>query len=260
MSPGSDSPGRRAERRYTDEEVRRLLQRASELESQSPRLPTPADGPTLRDLEVIAAEAGLDPALLRKAAHELDGARTGAPPAAGGGSMFLGAPHTVEYERVVPGEAPSGLLEALLPLIQRAAGGMGQPSLMGRTLTWTSSDPQRTSILQVSVSVRRGETRIVVQERFGNLAGALFGGIMGGVGGGVGMGVGMGVGLGALGSVLFASLFPPAVIGGSYLLARSLFRRTVQRRMRDLKGLMDDLVATVEDGMEEQSRRLEAGE
>jgi len=131
---------------------------------------------------------------------------------------------------------------------------------MGRTLTWTSSDPQRTSILQVSVSVRRGETRIVVQERFGNLAGALFGGIMGGVGGGVGMGVGMGVGLGALGSVLFASLFPPAVIGGSYLLARSLFRRTVQRRMRDLKGLMDDLVATVEDGMEEHSHRLEAGE
>lgn len=259
MSSGSDSTGP-SERRYTDEEVKRLFLRASELESQSPRLPTPADGPTLRDLEVIAAEAGLDPALLRKAAHELDGARTGAPPPAGGGSLFLGAPHSVEFERVVPGEAPSQLLEALVPLIQRAAGGMGQPSLMGRTLTWTSSDPQRTSILQVSVSARRGKTHIMAQERFGNLAGALFGGLMGGLGMGAGVPLGLGVGLGALGSGLVGAFLSSAVLGGSYLLARSLFRRRVQRRIRDLKGLMEDLVATVEDGVEEHSRRLEAGE
>lgn len=248
-------------RRYTDEEVRQLLLRASELESQSTRLPTPADGPTLSDLEVIASEAGLDPALLRKAAQELDVDRTGAPPAAGSaGSLFLGAPHTLEYDRAVPGEASNALLEALVPLIQRAAGGMGQPSLMGRTLSWVSADPQRTRVLQISVSARRGETRIAVQERYGNLAGALFGGIMGGVGGGVGMGVGMGVGLGALGSVLFASLFPPAVVGGSYLLARFIFRRTVHGRMRDLAGLMEELVATVEDGLEEETRRLEGRE
>jgi hypothetical protein len=259
MSPGSDSAGRHPERRYTDEEVRRLLQRASELESQSPRLPTPADGPTLRDLEVIAAEAGLDPALLRKAAQELEGVRPDPSPAALGGSWFFGAPLTLEYERVVPGEASYPLLEGLVPLIQRVAEGTGQPSLMGRTLTWTTSNPERTSILQVSVSARRGHTHIMVQERFGNLAGALFGGLMGGAGSGVGFGVGLGVGLGALGSALFASVFPPAVIGGTYVVARSLFRRTVQRRSKALKRLMEDLVATVEDGMEEQSHRLEAG-
>jgi hypothetical protein len=260
MSPESDSSGLRATRRYTDDEVQRLLQRASELESQSSGLPTPADGPTLRDLELIAAEAGLDPALLRKAAKELDDARTGAPSEEGGGSLFLGAPHTLEYESVVAGESSHVLLESLLPVIQRVARGPGQPSLMGRSLTWTSSDPQRGSILEVSVASRRGETTITVRERHGNLARALFGGIVGGVGTGIGMGVGMGVGLGALGSVLFASIFPPAVIGGSYLLARSIFRRTVHRRMRELRGLMDELVAAVEDGMEEPARRLGPGE
>ena len=211
------------------------------------------------DLEAIAAEAGMDPALVREAARELDLPAGGHRPALTAGSLFLGAPHTLEFEKAVPGEASNALLETLVPLIQRAAGGMGQPSLMGRTLTWVSADPQRTRVLQVSVSARRGETHISVQERYGNLAGALFGGIIGGVGGGVGMGVGLGVGLGALGSILFASLFPPAVIGGSYLLARSVFRRTVQGRRRDLARLMEELVAAVEYEVEEEPPRLEVG-
>jgi hypothetical protein len=259
MSP-SPTPGRRSERRYNDDEVRRLLQRASELESRGTSLTPGEEGPTLKDLEIIAAEAGMDPALLRQAAREMDSSPGGHLPASSAGSLFLGAPHVLEFERTVPGEVSSSLLEGLVPAIQGAAGGAGQPSLMGRTLTWHSTDPQRVRVLQVSVSVRRGETRISVQERYGNLAGALFGGIMGGVGGGVGMGVGMGVGLGALGSVVFAALFPPAVIGGSYLLARSIFRRTVQGRMRDLARLVDELVVAVEDGLEEERPRLGAGE
>ena len=53
-------------RRYTDEEVKRLLTRASELETQGTPLPAKVDGPTLTDLEAIASEAGIDPALVRR--------------------------------------------------------------------------------------------------------------------------------------------------------------------------------------------------
>jgi hypothetical protein len=128
---------------------------------------------------------------------------------------------------------------------------MGHPSLMGRTLTWQSEDNSKTRTLQVSVTVLRGETQISLEERYGNLAGVLFGGIMGGGGTGIGLGVGFGVGLGALGSVAFATLFPIGVMGAAYALSRSIYRNTVHGRMRKLTKLMDELVAAVEDGLED---------
>jgi predicted lipid-binding transport protein (Tim44 family) len=125
---------------------------------------------------------------------------------------------------------------------------------MSRTLSWQSEDSSKTRVLQVAVRVARGETRLVVVERYGNLAGGLFGGLIGGVGGGVGFGVGMGVGIGALGSALFATVFPIVALTGSYLIARTAFRSTVQGRMRVLARLMDDMVAVVEDATEEGGR------
>jgi hypothetical protein len=249
----------RSSRRYTDEEVRRLLKRASELESQGPALPAPSEGPTLSDLEAIASEAGISPVAIRQAARELEAtAEPGSLPA-NVSSGFLGAPLSVEWERVVEGEVPDSVLESLIPALQRAADGMGQPSLLGHTLTWQSTDAQKARILQVTVNVARGRTRLHLEERYGNLAGGLFGGIMGGVGGGVGLGVGVGVGVGALGSVLFATLFPAAVLGGSYLLARSIYSSFVHGRRKVLNRLMDDMVATVEDGVEEERLRLQEG-
>jgi len=246
------TPNPSSSRRYTDDEVRQLLKRASELESQGPSLPAKVDGPTLAEIESIASEAGINPALIRQAATELDspsGQVTLLPPRA---SAFLGAPTVFELERTVRGEVPVSVLERLVAHIQRAADGMGHPSLLGKTLTWQSEDASKTRALQVSVSVGRGETRLSVEERYGNLAGALFGGIMGGGGTGLGLGVGFGVGLGALGSAAFAVLFPIGVIGGAWALARGIFRNSVHGRMRTLTKLMNEMVATVEDGLEEE--------
>jgi hypothetical protein len=163
----------------------------------------------------------------------------------------LGAPTVFELERVVRGEAAQGTLERLVPHIQRAADGVGHPSLMGKTLTWQSEDASKTRALLVTVSVGREETRLSIEERYGNLAGALFGGIVGGGGTGIGLGVGLGVGLGALGSALFATLFPVIALGGTWALARGIFRSSVHNRMRKLTKLMNELVAAVEDGLEE---------
>ncbi len=239
-------------RRYTDEEVKRLLTRASELETQGTSLPAKIDGPTLTDLEAIASEAGIDPALVRRAARELDSPSGGVTLFAPQSSVFLGAPTVFELERTVYGEVSSSVLERLVTHIQRAADGMGHPSLLGKTLTWQSQDASKTRILQVSVSVGRGETRLSIEERYGNLAGALFGGIVGGGGTGIGVGVGLGVGLGALGSAAFAILFPIGVMGGAWALARAIFRSNVHGRMRTLTKLMNEMVATVEDGLGDQ--------
>ncbi|MFH1764210.1 MAG: hypothetical protein ABIF09_08470 [Gemmatimonadota bacterium] len=251
MIPNSDSS-----RRYSDEEVRLLLKRASELESQGPSLPAKVDGPTLADLEAIASEAGINPALVRRAARELDSPSAGVTLLAPQSSAFLGAPTVFELERTVRGEVSTSVLERLVGPLQRAADGMGHPSLLGRTLTWQSEDASKTRALQVTVSVGRGETRLSIEERYGNLAGALFGGIVGGGGTGLGLGVGLGVGLGALGSAAFAILFPVGVLSGAWALARGIFRNSVHGRMRTLTKLMTEMVATVEDGLEEVSKEV----
>jgi hypothetical protein len=69
------------------------------------------------------------------------------------------------------------------------------------------------------------------------------------------------VGLGALGSALFATLFPVAIIGGSWALARGIFKQAVRGRRKALTELMDELTERVKEEADRASRnQLEAGE
>ncbi|UCC74674.1 MAG: hypothetical protein JSV86_09030 [Gemmatimonadota bacterium] len=229
-------------RRYGDKEVGLVLKRAAELQREDPA-GTAGGGLTLAELEEIAAEAGIDPQYLRRAADELD---VGAADLEDEGAAVLaGAPLTARYERIIRGELPESEFELLVPEIQRTAEGHGQGSLLGHTFTWRSSAPQGERSLQVTVSSRDGRTHILIEERLHGLAGQLFGGIMGGVGGGVGLGVGLGVGV-PLGSLAFSIAFPAAVIGGSWLLARAIFGSVARRRRRALRDLLDRITEHVE--------------
>jgi hypothetical protein len=214
-------------------------------------VPAKVKGPTLADLESIASEAGIDPTLVRRAAQELDSPTGGFPAVSPKATGILGAPLVFELQRTVPGEVDNSVLERLVPHIQRVAEGIGHPSLMGQTLSWQSESPQKLRILQVSATVGRGETRLSIEERYSNMAQNLYGGIMGGGGVGVGLGVGLGVGIGALGSVAFAIGFPILVLGGSFALSRAIYQSSVRGRMRALTKLMNEMVATVEDGLKE---------
>lgn len=231
-------------RRFSDEEVGHLLERASELQLREGASADPARGLTLRELEEIAAEAGIDPELLRRAASEFDAGRGRAPTTI---DRVLGAAPTILYERRVPGQLSPEGLETIVAEIQSAAGVLGQPSLVGGTLTWRSETPNNTRSLQIVVGSRAGETHIRIEEHLNQLAGGLFGGLMGGVGCGVGFGVGFGVGLGALGSVVFATVFPPTVIAASYIVARTSFATIARQRRAVLGGLAQRLSDAVMD-------------
>jgi class 3 adenylate cyclase len=63
------SPDAGPSRRYTDEEVRELLKRASELGRDGRTLTSSSEGPDLPELEAIAAEAGMNPVAVREAAR-----------------------------------------------------------------------------------------------------------------------------------------------------------------------------------------------
>jgi len=223
------------QRRYGEREIGRILERAAEIQMGEPTAQGPS-GMTLRELEEIAAEAGIDPRYLRRAAGELD--RTF-------WTRVVGSPMSVALERVVSGELPECGFERLVPIIQQGTREHGQPGLVGRTLTWQAETASGTRSAMVVVSVRDGRTSIRIDERLHGMAGQLFGGLVGGAGVGAGMGIGMGVGLGALGSALLATAFPVATITIGYIAARELFRQSVERRRRLLSGLLDALVAEV---------------
>lgn len=237
-------------RRYSEQEVALIIRQATELQQAE----SPADGKTgmsLAELEDIAREAGIDPHLVRRAATNLDThARDER------SSLFLGAPSGIRLERSVDGEISPDDYAAIVGEIQRTLGEMGTASTLGRTLQWMSAPVGRRRAnvrsVQVTVAPRNGRTGIRVEEPLGSFAGRVFGGVMGGIGmGTLPLAV---VGGGFLGDVLGGTLpfqiaggvaAGVALLGGSYLLARTIFVRTAERRGRALRGLMDSLAERV---------------
>ena len=236
-------------RRYNDKEVARIIKQASELQ-QSDAPGESASGLSLAELEQIAREAGIDPAMVRRAAVDLD-----AQVSVGRPSRFLGAPSSLALERTIDGEVSPDEYDALVAEIQRAVGGMGSASLLGRSLQWTSAGGGRhrvsTRTVQVTVAPKNGRTTIRIEEPVGQLAGGLFLSFMGGIGmglmplvGGGGGYLGMSVaGPGFAITVAIAAC--GAFLGGTYLLARTIFNRIVSRRGETLQALMSRLVEHV---------------
>ena len=232
-------------RRYSDREVGRLLKCATELQ-QAEESGGPGgqggDGMTLATLQEVAAEAGIEPRYVQLAAARID-----SPEPTGLRDSLAGTPLLLRAERILPGELREEDYEQIVAEIQMATDVPGNPSMVGRTLTWRSvtSEHQFRS-LQVTVASRNGETRIQAEERLHGYAGALYGGGVGGAGMGVGFGVGFGVGLGALGSPLFAAAFPVTLIGGLYVAMRQIMKSIGRKRRAKLDELVDRIARYAE--------------
>lgn len=238
----SDQP--HPSRLYGEEEIRRILFRATELQKTEPSLGA-GGGMTLTDLEDVAAEAGIDIRHVRRAAIEVDSAGRG-------DSMWaplLGGSPTLRRDTTLTGELPDDRLDDFLGIIQSTVSYHGQPSVVGRTLTWQGESPDKTRKLRVVISSRSGTTQIRIEENLSQMAGGLFGGL----GAGVGIGVGVGAGLpaaGALGSAAFAVAAPLATITLRLVAARAIFRRIVNTRSgvidRLFEGLVQEAQATID--------------
>ena len=234
-------------RRYSEKEAGEILRRAAEMQRAEPSAADPS-GFSLSELEDVAREAGIDPAVVRRAASQLD-----LPASENIGSALAGSPLSIRLEIELPGEYPVDRFDALVPAIQDASPWQGHAGVVGKTLTWSARADSNTSSLQVLVSSADGRTLIRVEERLGGLVGALFGGIIGG--GGAGIGVGLGAGLGAaVGSTLFAVGFPILMLGGSYALARTIYAAHVKKERSRLQGLLDRLAAIAAAGIDDGTR------
>jgi hypothetical protein len=153
----------------------------------------------------------------------------------------VAGPTELFFERVIEGELPESEYATVVEEIRRVLRNAGQVSQFGRSFSWIAAPRQAIRRdLEVAVSVRRGQTRITIQENMSQLIGAVFGGIGGGMGGG-GMGPVVGIGAGALhlGPMVLAVV--PVWLGITYVTARTVYRRSSTKRLRELENLANRL-------------------
>ena len=247
-------------RMYGDKEIGQILKRATELQDNEPSA-APSSGLTLQELEEVAIEAGIDPRFLQRAASELETDSTDS----GFWAKVVGDELILLRDTMVSGELTDDGFERIAAAIQSATREYGQPTLIGRSLTWRAETFNKSRTVHVTVTSRDGQTHVGVEENLHQLAAGLFGGVVGG--GGFGIGVGFGLPLaGFLSSGLMAAAFPVCFLGLSYIGAREIYRTVTSKRRSVMGNLFDGIVvlvhACVEDRREEGAQatgRLPAG-
>ncbi len=241
---------------YGEKEIGRILKRATELQHEEPT--APSAGMTLAELEEIAAEAGIDPRLLRRAAAELDSWDAD-------GSFwarFCGDELRLVREITIDGELGDDGFERIVEAIQTTAREHGQPSLLGRTLTWRAETPTKTRTQQIVVTSRDGLTQIRLEEDLTQTAVGWMAGLTAGGGVGVGMGVGLPIAIEVLGSAALAVALPLGTVTLAFLGSREVYRRIVARRRNVVGALFDRVVEEAKRSIEprtvEASKRARA--
>ncbi len=234
-----------SQRRYSDAEVRKIIETALNLQKKAAIADSDTDrqGVTLDEIDAIAREAGIPSALIRRAAAEIESSSAKEKP-----NRFLGGTIDLGEVRLANRIAAQRDLERVVAMIPSITGETGTGNVMGGSLSWATGAEvvQRTGhSVDISVIPSGGQSVIRVKNRLGQIAGGLFGGLMGGLGLGAGLGIGLGVGLKALGSVPFAVLFPIGTVLGGYLIARlafSLFTKARKSRIRDIADSIAGLI------------------
>jgi hypothetical protein len=171
-------------RSFSDAQVRQLLDRAAQLQAQAP----PDEGAlTIGAVEQVAAQVGIPPEHVRKAAEELQGPAPSTdlqPRKTPGGQILEWGPGTqkpeglwrrspeekwdrVVLDTVVFGEVPEEAYPSIVEEIQNELGIMGHASVLAGNLTWSpASQGEESRRIVISVRSKEGRTRVRVEERF----------------------------------------------------------------------------------------------
>ncbi|MFP4364921.1 MAG: hypothetical protein ACLFR1_13745 [Spirochaetia bacterium] len=232
-----------SEERFSQKEMKAIIERAIEIQHGKNTQDQGQEGVSKEELLSTAQELGISPEIMEQAAEQVSLGK-----AQGLQKALLGGKTAPKVSLQVPEKADDDVLNRVLTEIPELVNAEGSGRVYAGELSWNTSSIQayRTGIVhQVRLRSIGNTTVISVTPKLGQLAAGLFGGLVGGVGLGVGFGVGFGVGIGALGSVIFASLFPPAVIGGSYLLSRFVFRavsKGMEKRARKIADRISEII------------------
>ena len=226
--------------RFTDRQVAGIVARAAELEA----MPTQSGNLSLGGIQQIAADVGILPEHVERAARELSTRSTGS--RAPERHWFTGSVNRLVVERIVDGEVSEAEYPTMVDEIRLTVGAQGQSSTLGRALAWRTvgNQHQPSRSLTVSISPAGGRTRILIDESLTPGAGAIFGGLMGGLGGGGGF-MGFGLTMAAFHNPIAGFAVLLSAVGGGFFTARGLFRKTGVKRSRELEELADRLASHI---------------
>lgn len=221
------------ERRYTDQDVTRILQRAAELDTtvESGAL---VKGLGLSELREIAQAVGLDPALVERAAAELD--RT----SPHSSHPFFGRGPVSAQTRVVPGALGREAIGELIAVVDERVPAQGSVGEALGLVRWSAAD--RTLGYQVAIKPSSHETLIRVEERYSDFVrGALHG-----VPTAYGAVIGLAVGLEGIGGLVPGLGLCTALGVAGWGLGRGLWNAILRRSRRRVEALADTLAAEAE--------------
>ena len=227
------------ERRYTEEELALILNRAAErqegVQSSAPRY-------SLADIQEIASGAGIAPEHVANVAAALGDAR-----APDGGA--LGAPVRFRFEESIEGEVADDVVGELFDVVRRTLGQQGEVSEALGSVDWKAQDAFGSNY--VSVARRGGRTTIaVLSVRSDTAAVAWTAGGTGAFLGSLGIGsalvstVGLAGPLAAIAGVALAS-------GGAWLSTRAAWRRYARGVGARIETLGSALVAAARSAVED---------
>ena len=149
------------ERRFSDREVREILEKAVKRTSSDSTSLTTGDGLSLTDLKAIGKEVGIAPERLEEAARSVS--EVGANPP----NRILGGPTVVHFDRKLTSEFDPEETPELLSLVRRSMGDKGEVDEIRNSVEWRSTSELVTRY--VTVTRKNGGTTI---EGSSNLSGA----------------------------------------------------------------------------------------
>ncbi len=234
------------EHRYGDTDVRRIVERAAELELERP---SETGAMSLGGVQRLAAEVGIPSGHVREAARILsDSERTV------NDSLVYGAPEALTVERTVAGEISARDHAVFIERLRDLVGYIGTVNTLGSSLEWTSASvhsfwhmdhtrgPSEVRNTHVTLTPRAGLTRIVVREQLrpvaqftyamtavAVVAPSLLGGLLVSDSFGVGAGI----------------LLLAAICTGSFGIARSFVKRLAGKRRTQVRAVADELAREV---------------
>jgi len=167
-------------------------------------------------------------------------------PASGLWPALRGGANRISLRAEVPGVFPIEQAGEITAMIEVAVDSVGIADVVGRSLRWRADRQQSQGrALTVRLDPVGGVTVIRIEEHLGHIAGGLFGGLMGGLGGGLGGGMSWAVAMFA--GPQFLPIWILAAVGGSYGLARALYKRKLAQHEAHLVEVLGRLHAGVAD-------------
>lgn len=152
-------------RLYSDQEISAILKRAGELQAKESDAET--HGLSLEELQHIAAEVGLDPKLIERAAAQLEHKGSDKK-----GVGLWGSPTSIHIERVMQGEIAEHQWADVAGRIGDAFGMVGRSGQVGQSLEWTHTSERAN--LQITATPCKGQTKVRVVGKFTRVALAYF--------------------------------------------------------------------------------------